>query len=223
MCGGPCVPMSDQMRTRVLEGAVEALCVEGAAQVGADGIARRAGVPAAVVWEHFGGVEEVVVAAVEHAVRGRVRACGGELAGVRTVGELVRVGRSWCVVPEVGSVGWVVSQVSGSVVGEQAVVAAVAAVGVWSAAFERVLVRVLAQSPVQEFVDAAGLGRMVVAALVGAQVGQGAGSVGAERSLEALEQVGELVSALCVLGPESQRAVRIRLRHAGVARGGRQA
>ncbi|WP_017586320.1 TetR family transcriptional regulator [Nocardiopsis ganjiahuensis] len=207
------------MRTRVLEGAVEALCVEGAAKIGADGIARRAGVSAAVVWEHFGGVEEVVAAAVEHVVRGRVRACGGELAGVRTVGELVRVGRSWCVVPDVGSVGWVVSQVSGSVVGERAVAAAV---GVWSVAFERVLVRVLAQSPVQEFVDAAGLGRMVVAALVGAQVGQGAGSVGAERALEALEQVGELVSALHVLGPESQRAVRIRLRHAGAARGVRQ-
>lgn len=62
----------------------------------------------------------------------------------------------------------------------------------------RVLVGVLAGTPVGEFVDARGLARLVV--LV----------AGAEGASEALVQVAEVVG---VLDAGAQRAARIRLRH----------
>lgn len=66
---------------------------------------------------------------------------------------------------------------------------------------ERVLVGVLAGTPVGEFVDARGLARLVV--LV----------AGAEGASEALVQVAEVVGVVGVLDAGAQRAVRIRLRH----------
>ncbi|WP_306367999.1 hypothetical protein [Nocardiopsis sp. CC223A] len=72
-------------------------------------------------------------------------------------------------------------------------------------AVERVLVRVLAGTPVGEFVDAAGLARLVVAV------------AGVEGAAEALVQVAEVASVVQVLDPVAQRAVRIRLRHRAAA------
>lgn len=69
---------------------------------------------------------------------------------------------------------------------------------------ERALVRVLAGTPVGEFVDAAALARLVVAV---------EGVRGVEGAVEALVQVAEVASVVQVLDPAAQRAVRIRLRH----------
>lgn len=72
-------------------------------------------------------------------------------------------------------------------------------------AVERALVRVLAGTPVEEFVDPVALSRLVVAA------------AGVEGALEALVQVAEVASVVQVLDPAAQRAVRIRLRHRAAA------
>ncbi|CAL9341922.1 hypothetical protein SUDANB121_00298 [Nocardiopsis dassonvillei] len=72
-------------------------------------------------------------------------------------------------------------------------------------AVERALVRVLAGTPVEEFVDAAALARLVVAV------------AGVEGAVGALVQVAEVASVVSVLDPAAQRAVRIRLRHRAAA------
>ncbi|WP_274810439.1 hypothetical protein [Nocardiopsis sp. N85] len=82
---------------------------------------------------------------------------------------------------------------------------------------ERALTRVLAGTPVEEFVDAEGLARVLVAAVVGARSGAGVDPVGAERALAALEQVAEVASVLHTLDPRARRALRIRLRHRAAA------
>ncbi len=77
------------------------------------------------------------------------------------------------------------------------------------------LTRLLAATPVAEFVDPAGLARAVAASFVGIELYEGADEEGARAALEALDQLAALVAALEELGPVAQRAVRHRLRRAG--------
>ena len=213
--------MSEQIRTRILLGALDALSREGITRTEADGIAAGAGVDPGQVLECFASVDEVVAAALEHAVNARVLACRPRLEGVRTMGELVRVGREL----HRGEEGPVSLGVLVAGAGGNPLVARVAAVAMraWSAEVERVLVRVLAGTPVEDFVDVPGLARMVASGLVGVELYAGVDPQGAERALESLEQLGEMVSALHALGPAAQRSVRIRLRHGAVSRGVRHA
>ncbi|HLL36251.1 MAG TPA: TetR/AcrR family transcriptional regulator, partial [Streptomyces sp.] len=82
----------------------------------------------------------------------------------------------------------------------------------WTDEIERVLTRVLAGTPFAEFTDPAGLARAVAASFVGIELYEGVDAAGAASALDALEQLGALVSALEELGPVAQRAVRHQLR-----------
>lgn len=92
-----------------------------------------------------------------------------------------------------------------------------AGLGLWVEEVEETLTRVLAGTALAEFVDVPGLARAVGAAFVGLELYEGVDAEGAERALDALEQLASLVTALEDMGPLVRRAVRARLRRAGGA------
>jgi hypothetical protein len=75
-----------------------------------------------------------------------------------------------------------------------------------------VLGRILAGTPLAEFVDVAGLAKAASAAFIGLELFEGVDHAGAERAFAALDQLAGLVAALEELGPVAQHAVRSRLR-----------
>lgn len=95
---------------------------------------------------------------------------------------------------------------------ESLAVATAAGLESWIVEIEKVLRRVLAQTPFGEFTDPAGLARAVAASFVGIELYEGVDAAGATAALDALEQLGLLVAALEELGPVAQRAVRHHLR-----------
>lgn len=98
--------------------------------------------------------------------------------------------------------------------------ATAAGLDLWTAEIEKVLVRILADSPLGEFTDPAGLARAVTGAFVGLEMYEGVDPEGAERAFEALEQLAALAGVLDELGPVARRAVRHRLRRTEKAQGG---
>lgn len=87
--------------------------------------------------------------------------------------------------------------------------------GMWVTEIEDVLGRVLAGSPLAEFVDVAGIARATAAAFVGLELYDGVDRDGAERAFDSLEQLAGLVGVLEDMGPLVRRTVRARLRKAG--------
>ena len=148
-------------KTKLLEGALRVLTDQGIAKTSARTIAAEAGVNQALVFYHFGSVDELLAGAQTHTTLGPATAAGLQL---------------------------------------------------WIDEIEKVLTRVLAQTPFGEFADPRGLARAVAASFVGIELYEGVDETGAHAALDALQQLGSLIAALEDLGPVAQRAVRLHLR-----------
>src|SRR5262245_37410043 len=85
--------MSADTRQRLLDGAFAALRQHGVAGVSARTIAAAAGVNQALVFYHFGSVDELLAAACDAATRARVAVYAKELERVRSLRDLLDVGR----------------------------------------------------------------------------------------------------------------------------------
>ncbi|MEW9528076.1 TetR/AcrR family transcriptional regulator [Microbispora sp. NPDC049125] len=79
----------EETRERLIEAAAETLRTEGYAGTSARVIARAAGVNSALVFYHFGGVDPLLLAALDRSSEQRMRTYEEALAGVRTLEELV--------------------------------------------------------------------------------------------------------------------------------------
>ncbi|MET7461132.1 TetR family transcriptional regulator [Nonomuraea sp. NPDC005501] len=80
-----------ETRERLIEAAAETLRTEGYAGTSARTIAKAAGVNSALVFYHFGGVDPLLLAALDRSSRQRMAAYEAAVAGVRTLEELVAV------------------------------------------------------------------------------------------------------------------------------------
>lgn len=80
-----------ETRRRLVEGAIHALKDEGFAGASARAIARRAGVNQALVFYHFGTMNELLLAALDETSDRRMHRYREALAGVETLPDLVRV------------------------------------------------------------------------------------------------------------------------------------
>ena len=74
------------------------------------------------------------------------------------------------------------------------------------------LARLLADSPLAELVDVAGLTRAVSASFIGLQLYQDVDPAAAALALDSLERLAVLVDVVNDLGPVARRAARARLR-----------
>lgn len=78
---------SEETRQRLLDGADEVLREKGYAGASARNIATAAGVTSALVFYHFGGVDQLLLAALDRDTAERMEAHGATMAEVRTVEE----------------------------------------------------------------------------------------------------------------------------------------
>ncbi|MFD4128431.1 TetR/AcrR family transcriptional regulator [Streptomyces globisporus] len=208
-------------RTKLMEGALRTLAEHGIAKTSARAVAASAGVNQALVFYHFGSVDELLAAACRYGAEQRVARHRDRLAAVTTLTELLRCGRELHEEERAGGhVAFLAQMLAGAQTQPRLAPATAAGLDLWTAEIEKVLVRILADSPLGEFTDPAGLARAVTGAFVGLEMYEGVDPEGAERAFEALEQVAALAGVLDELGPVARRAVRHRLRRTEKVQGG---
>ncbi|MEV7691242.1 TetR/AcrR family transcriptional regulator [Streptomyces bungoensis] len=204
---------SQETKVRLLEGALRTLTEQGIAKASARTVAAAAGVNQALVFYHFGSVDELLAAACRYGAENSVARHRSRLASVASLSELLAVGRR---IHEEERAGGHVALLGQLLAGAQTHAAlgpaTAAGLELWIAEIEQVLRRVLATTPFGEFTDPAGLARALAASFVGIELYEGVDGAGAHAALDALEQLGALVAALEELGPVAQRAVRHHLR-----------
>ncbi|MFG3498811.1 TetR/AcrR family transcriptional regulator [Streptomyces sp. NPDC047928] len=204
---------SRDTRVKLLDGALRTLTEQGIAKTSARSVATAAGVNQALVFYHFGSMDELLAAACRHGAEQRVARYRDRFAAVTTLGELLELGRRLHAEERAGGHVAVLGQLlAGAQTHPRLAPATAAGLDLWVEELERVLARVIGSTPLGEFTDPAGLARALAASFVGLELYEGVDPLGAERALDALERLVELVGVLEELGPVAQRAVRHRLR-----------
>ncbi|MEU9369369.1 TetR/AcrR family transcriptional regulator [Streptomyces avermitilis] len=207
--------MSEATKAKLLEGALRALSEQGIAKTSARTIAAAAGVNQALVFYHFGSVDELLAAACRHGAEQVVARYRARLDEVGSLAELLALGRELHEQEKaVGHVAMLGQLLAGAQTQPRLAPATAAGLDLWIAEIEKVLTRVLTPTPLGEFADPAGLARAVAASFVGIELYEGVDAEGAGAALAALDQLALLLSALEDLGPVAQRAVRHTLRRA---------
>ncbi|WP_169136263.1 TetR/AcrR family transcriptional regulator [Streptomyces sp. HNM0575] len=205
-------------RTKLLEAALRTVTEQGYAKTSARAVAAEAGVNQALVFYHFGTVDELLSAACRFGAEQLLARYRERLARVEDLPRLLELGRELHSEQRAdGQVAVLAQLLSGAQRQPRLAPATAAGLGLWIREIEQVLARVLDGSPVAEFVDGPGLARAVAAGFVGLELYEGVDEEGAGRALDALEQLAGLAGVLEELGPVAQRAVRARLRR-GAAR-----
>ena len=205
--------MSKDTRAKLLAGALTTLVEQGIANTSARTVAAAAGVNQALVFYHFGSVDELLAAACRHGAEQRVALYRERLERVGTLGELVELARELHAAERAGGHVAVLGQLlAGAQTQPRLAPATAAGLALWTDEIEKVLGRVLAGTPLTEFVDVGGLAKTVSAAFIGLELFEGVDPAGAEQALATLGQFAGIVAALEELGPVAQRAVRSRLR-----------
>ncbi|MGI5458060.1 TetR/AcrR family transcriptional regulator [Streptomyces sp. CA-249302] len=202
-----------ETKTKLLQGALRTLTEQGIAKTSARSIAATAGVNQALVFYHFGSVDELLAAACRYGTEQRVERYRDRLDRIGSLTELLTFGREMHEEEKAaGHVAVLGQLLAGAQTNPPLAPATAAGLDTWIAEIEKVLTRVLAQTPFGEFADPTGLARAVAASFVGIELYEGVDQAGATAALDALEQLGALVAALEDLGPVAQRAVRHHLR-----------
>jgi AcrR family transcriptional regulator len=200
-------------KSKLLAAAVQTLVEHGIAGTSARTIAAAADVNQALVFYHFGTVDELLAAACREASEQRVGLYRERLARVESLSELLDVARDLHVEEKAAGHLAVLGQLlAGAQTQPRLAPATAAGLSSWTEELEHVLTRVLASTPLSEFVDTAGLAKAVSAGFVGLELYEGVDPQGAEQAFAALEQLADLVGTLDQLGPVLQLATRTHLR-----------
>jgi AcrR family transcriptional regulator len=207
--------MSSATPDRLLQGTIDALRTHGIAGVSARTIAAAAGVNQALVFYHFGSVDELVAAAAMWSTERQVAGYRERFERVRSLRELQRVGRD---VHDRESAAGNVTVLGQMLAGAQTNPAFAAAtrdaLALWTVEIERVLTRVLADSPLGEVADVPGLARAVAASFIGMELLAAVDPEGDKAAFRALDQLGALLEYLDDLGPAARAAARRAVRTA---------
>ncbi|HEX6469259.1 MAG TPA: TetR/AcrR family transcriptional regulator [Streptosporangiaceae bacterium] len=202
-------------RTKLLRGALETLRAHGIAGASARTIAATAGVNQALIFYHYGSVDELLSAACRHGAAERVARYRERFASVTTMPELLELGRAvHAEERNAGNLGVLAQLLAGGQSDAKLAPATAEGLNLWVAEIEPALVRILTGTPLAEVMDIGGLARAVAAAFVGLELYEGVDAGSARRAMDAVEQLAALVTVLDDLGPVVRRAARARLRRA---------
>ena len=83
---------SEETRARIVDAALQTIREQGVVGTSARAIARAGGFNQALIFYHFGSVQQVLLATVERISEQRMARYQDRLAGVETLSELIRVG-----------------------------------------------------------------------------------------------------------------------------------
>jgi AcrR family transcriptional regulator len=200
-------------RRKLMEGAVETLRARGIAGTSARAIAAASGVNQALIFYHFGSVEDLVDVACRQATAERVALYRPRLATVRSLRELLQIGRE-IRETERGSGGVVALAQVLAGAQQDARLAATArdSLAMWITEVEAAIGRLTVSTPIADIADPAGLAQGVAAAFIGIVLYEGANPEGASSALDTLEQLAVLSEVIDDLGPVARRALRARVR-----------
>ncbi|HST47810.1 TetR/AcrR family transcriptional regulator [Jatrophihabitans sp.] len=213
--------MSGDTRERLLAGTIAALRDKGIAGTSARSIAAAAGVNQALVFYHFGSVDELIIAACQSATRERVALYADRFADVTSLRELLTIGQDLHEAERAAGNTRVLAQVLAAAQ-QNAILAEAAkqAFGLWITEIELTLRRILAGSPIKAALDIPGLARAIAAAFIGLELYEAADPDASRHAMAALGQLAILTDVLDDLGPVARRALAARLRRSQAARTG---
>jgi AcrR family transcriptional regulator len=202
-------------RQRLLDGALAAIREHGIAGVSARTIAAAAGANQALIFYHFGSVDELLAAACTAGTAARVQHYAQRFAEVRSLRELLDVGRALHAEEEkLGNVSMLAQLLAGAQSDKRLAAPVAGALQLWIDEIESVLGRVLAGSPLADITDLPGLARAISAAFIGIELYQGVDAAGAAHALAALDQLAAVVEVVDELGPVTRRALRAKVNRA---------
>ncbi|MGW2300156.1 TetR/AcrR family transcriptional regulator [Streptomyces sp. NPDC001809] len=202
-----------ETREKLLAGALRTLVEQGITKASARAIAATAGVNQALVFYHFGSVDELLAEACRYGAEQRVARHRERLAAVGSLTELLAFGRALHEEERAaGHVAFLGQLLAGAQAHPRLAPATAAGLDLWITEIERVLVRVLAGTPFAGLTDPAALARAVGASFVGLELYEGVDPEGAEAAFTALEQLGALMAAVEELNPVARKAVTYTLR-----------
>ena len=200
-------------KQRLIEGAIEAIRRLGIAGVSARTVAAAAGVNQALVFYHFGTVDELLSAACQTATERRVAGYRDRLRGFGSLRELLDLGRTLHAEERAqGNVTVLAQLLAGAQTDPRLAAPVAAALKLWTDEVEGVLHRVLDGSVLRDLADPAELARAVSAAFIGLELYEGIDPAGATAALDALERLSVLVDVVEDLGPMARRALQARTR-----------
>jgi AcrR family transcriptional regulator len=200
-------------RRKLVDGAIEALRIHGIAGTSARTIAASAGVNQALVFYYFGTMDGLLDAACRESTDERVALYRERFAAVASLRELLALGRELHAAErEAGNVAVLAQVLAGAQQDEGLAAAARHSLQLWVNEIDAVLRRVLADSPVAEIADPAGLAAAVTASFIGIELYEGVDAESATAAIEALEQLALLAEVVDDLGPVARLALRTRLR-----------
>jgi AcrR family transcriptional regulator len=208
--------MAKTTRADLLDAALRTIGERGFAGASARTIATEAGQNQALVFYHFGTVNDLIAAACRESTELRVAHYRDRFDRATTFAELLAVGREVHVTEHAEGNVAVLAQLLAGARGNEVVGAAVAdALNLWVVEVEKTLARVLADSPLRPLVDLGGLARSISAGFIGIELLDGVDPEGATRALASLDQLAvlteTLLSELDNLGPVTSRLVKRRL------------
>lgn len=202
-------------REKLLEATLQVLTEQGIAKASARTIATVAGVNQALVFYHFGSVDELLTAACENGARQRVEAHRAALAGVTDFAGLVALAREIHAQEQAaGNVALLGQLLAGAPSHPGLGPATAAGLQLWADEVEQVLTRLLSAGPLAGLVDVPGLARAISASFVGLELYEGVDAPGAASAFDALEQLARFMTVLDDLGTVERAALRRRMRRA---------
>jgi AcrR family transcriptional regulator len=209
--------MAKDTRGGLLQAALQTIGDRGFAGASARHIAAAAGQNQALVFYHFGTVNDLIAEACRSSTEQRVALYREEFDKASTFAELLGVGRRVHVIEHAEGNVAVLAQLLAGARGNEVVGAAVAdAINLWVVEVEKTLRRVLADSPLLPLIDLGGLARAISAGFVGIELLDGIDPAGATRALASLEQLAVLTETLLTeldnLGPVTSRIVKRKLK-----------
>ena len=180
-----------------MDGAIETLRRQGYAAASARAIAATAGVNQALIFYHFGTVEELLATACRQTAAAHLALYEARLGSASTVREVLAAGR---LLPMAA----VVQLLSGARTSEVLAAACGDTVARWTALTEQALRRLLGESALGELCDLGGLARVITASAIGCELYDGVDTVACANAVVALDQLAALAEA----APVDRRAVR---------------
>lgn len=208
--------MAGQTRQRLIAGVLDTVRDVGVAGASARVVAARAEVNQALVFYHFGSVDNLLAEACRFETTRRVAAYRDAFAAVRSLRELLWVGRELHAEERAKGNVTVLAQMLAASHGNPELRAATGdALQLWVTEIESVLRRVLAGGPLHGLLDPAALAHSVSAAFVGLELFEPVHPEGSERALDELDRLGIIAETIDKLGPVARRAIRSRLTRQG--------
>lgn len=200
-------------KQRLIDGALQAIRTHGIAGVSARTVAACAGVNQALVFYHFGTVDDLLATACHTATAQRVKNYRDRFATVESLRELLDLGRDLhAEESEQGNVAVLAQLLAGAQTDKRLTSPVQAALRLWTDEIESALRRLLDGSPLADLTDPAGLASAVSAAFIGLELYEGVDPSGATAALDALERLAVLADVVEDLGPLARRALRSRTR-----------